>query len=57
MFSLGMMNNINWIFYQSKEFEDIKGVTGSRKWEDRKYNDQRKRTKGQTIIYKNYRKC
>jgi hypothetical protein len=52
-----MMNNINWIFYQSTEFEDIKGVTGSRKWEDRKYNDQRKRTKGQTIIYKNYRKC
>jgi hypothetical protein len=47
-----MMNNINWIFYQSKEFEDIKGVTGSRKWEDRKYNDQRKRTKGQTMIYK-----
>jgi len=38
-------------------FEDIKGVTRNRKWEDRKYNGQSKWAKGQTMIYKNYRKC
>ena len=35
-----------------KVFEDTKGVIKSRKYKDRHYNGQKKRTTGQTMIYK-----
>ena len=39
------------------KFEVTKGIIRSRKWmKDRQYNDTKKKTKGQTIIYKELHK-
>jgi len=39
-------------FIKVNKFEDTKEVMKSRKSKDRKHNDQKKRTKGQTTIDK-----
>ena len=38
----------------SEEFEDTKGVIRIRKSKDRQHNGQKKKDKGQTMIYKTY---
>ena len=38
--------------YNGQKFEDTKGVIRSRKSKNKQYNGQKKRTKGQTMIYK-----
>ena len=45
------------MFFFCEEFEDTKGSIRIRKSKDRQYNDQKKRTKGQTTIYKNTKKA
>ena len=40
------------IDYNTRVFEDTKGIFRTPDSKDRQYNDQRKKTKGQTMIYK-----